>query len=146
MVRIECGFPDSPDELVESGATTPVVVGTIPTSADQLASSTDLREFPCVALIDSGADHCCIDATLAGALDLPMIGKEQVGGVHGVETVNVYLARVKVTGINTIMEGRFTGVQLRSARLPLVLLGRDFLGRFSLNYHGPSGSVILGDE
>lgn len=146
MVRIECGFPEAPSELVETGATIPVLVGTLPILADEQAVPGGLREFPCIALIDTGTNHCCIDEMLASALDLPIIGNERVGGVHGVENVNVYLARIKVTGVNIVMEGRFSGVKLRSAGMPLVLLGRDFLSMFHLDYNGPSGSVMLRDE
>ena len=146
MVRIECGFPEAPSELVETGATIPVLVGTLPVLADEQVVPGGLREFPCTALIDTGANHCCIDEMLASALDLPIIGNERVGGVHGVENVNVYLARIKVTGVNIVMEGRFSGVKLRSAGMPLVLLGRDFLSMFHLDYNGPSGSVMLRDE
>ena len=146
MARIECGFPDAPNELVDAGPTIPVLVGALSTNEDEQAMPPGLNEFPCAALIDTGANHCCIDATLASALDLPTIGKEMVGGVHGVEDVNVYLAQVKVTGVNTIMQGRFTGVQLRTTGLPLVLLGRDFLSMYHLDYQGPSGSVVLRDE
>lgn len=146
MLHIECGFPDDPNELIETGATISVVVGTLPILKDEPENSTNLREFPCVALIDTGANHCCIDTTLASALDLPIIGNERVGGVHGVENVNVHLARIQVTGVNLTMEGRFSGVQLRSAGMPLVLLGRDFLSMYSMDYDGRSGSVTLRDE
>ena len=96
------------------------------------------------ALVDTGALDSCIDSTLAIALRLPIVNRQQVAGVHGVGEVNAHLARIRVPELDITAYGRFAGVHLRAGGLPHnALIGRTFLRYFPMIYEGETGAVSL---
>ena len=99
------------------------------------------------ALVDTGASNNCIDATLAQALNLPVVGQEELAAASGLALADVYLAQLYIPEMEFTVYGTFLSAQLLKARQPhLALLGRDFLANFTLTYEGRTGIAILSDE
>jgi predicted aspartyl protease len=96
------------------------------------------------ALVDTGATECCIDSLLAVQLNLPLVNRRQIAGVHGSHLANVYLAQVHVPILGMTMNGAFSGVDLRAGgQIHSALIGRTFLRHFKMIYEGKTGTVIL---
>jgi len=96
------------------------------------------------ALVDTGAQESCIDNLLAGQLQLPMIDRRKVGGVTGVDEVNVHLGQICVPSLRFVIYGSFCALPLKeSGLLYQVLLGRTFLNHCSMHYDGKTGSVTI---
>src|SRR5258706_7979829 len=107
MALTTCGFNDAPgssgcDMLVAIGPTLFVQIGFDPTF-DPLAipiGSPNLPTNLLHALVDSGATESCIDSTIATALNLPIIDRRSVSGVHGAGEVNMHLAHIHIPALN----------------------------------------------
>lgn len=96
------------------------------------------------ALVDTGAGESCIDSALAAQLNLPIVDKRIVSGVHGSQEVNVHLAQVRVPALDMIILGAFAGVHLAAGGQPhRALIGRTFLRRFTMVYEGHTGTVTI---
>ena len=96
------------------------------------------------ALVDTGATESCIDGALAVQLNLPLVDRRHVAGVHGSLEVNVYLAQIHVPSLNKTMYGAFTGVHLRAGgQVHQALMGRTFLQHFTMHYDGRTGQVVI---
>jgi hypothetical protein len=96
------------------------------------------------ALVDTGAGESCIDALLAGQLNLPIVDRRSVSGVHGAEMVNMHLAQIHVPSLNFTIYGAFAGVALAAGgQLHKVLIGRTFLQSFTMVYEGLTGTVKI---
>ena len=144
MRSAECGFPDYPDQLVSLGPRIRVQIGFEPYYSRELGRLPDLPEYLLPALIDTGASNTCIDVTLAKALDLPVVDRQTLVGVHGPQETDFYRAQVHVPDLRAMFDRSVAGLPLRSERLPFfALLGRDFLKLFTMTYHGPTGSVTI---
>lgn len=76
------------------------------------------------AKIDTGAKRCSIDAGLANALELPVVGEVSVRNAMGTQTRNVVQASVRV-GRNTY-EVEMTVADRSAMKCPM-LLGKAFL-------------------
>lgn len=147
MPSVECGFVDpagssGPNSLIRFGPTLTVQIGFdtgySPGSPPNLPST----EFH--ALVDTGALSSCIDSTVAAALQLPIVDKQKVAGVHGSADVNVHLAQIYVPALDLTTHGRFSGVHLHAGGQPhSALIGRTFLRYFTMIYDGGTGSVTL---
>ncbi len=155
--RITVGFPDA-RMLVAVGA---------PISASwsvsgPLANQLQARGLPIpppvhgVLILDTGAYETCIASHVALTLGLTPIGKTSVGGAHGVQSSDVYLARCSVffpagPVIRDIPSAAVKEMELGrpietdgGQRVPVIgLLGRDFLSFCRVVYHGPSGLVTI---
>ena len=157
MPIIECGFPAglgglSPtDALTHRGPTVLVDIGLDPAIFGQNlppvpGATTPLAVIPAVqvpALIDTGAMESSIDEQLAQQLQLPLIDQEQVSGISGTITLNIYLGHVVIPTIST-MYGRFTGVHLQAGgQYHKALIGRTLLKDALLVYDGRTGVVRL---
>jgi predicted aspartyl protease len=151
MAEVRCGFNDGPmsrgcDLLVNLGPTMFVSVGFDP-AHDPVANP---QGVPIAgieneqALVDTGASECCIDSLLAVQLNLPLINRREISGVHGRHTANVYLAQVHVPILCVTMNGAFAAVDLRAGgQQHSVLIGRTFLRHFKLIYDGRTGTVLI---
>jgi hypothetical protein len=67
------------------------------------------------ALVDTGAGESCIDSLLAGQLNLPIVDRRPISGVHGSLLVNMYLmylAQIHVPSLLFTIHGAFAGVEL----------------------------------
>jgi hypothetical protein len=96
------------------------------------------------ALVDTGASQCCIDATLAMQLRLPIIDQVKVGGVHGSGMMNVHVAQVYIPSLNCLIYGNFIAADLKGAGQPHhAIIGRDFLRGFKMTYDGRTGDVVI---
>jgi hypothetical protein len=151
MPETLCGFNDIPggssgrDMLVALGPTLIVDVGfdanykpgppwTIP-----IAGLTGID-----ALVDTGAGESCIDNFLAGQLNLPIVDRRSISGVHGAQMVNMHLAQIHVPSLKFIIYGAFAGVALAAGgQTHKVLIGRTFLQSFTMVYEGLTGTVKL---
>lgn len=51
------------------------------------------------ALIDTGARDSCIDDALARELGLPLVDRQQIAGVSGPQTHDVYMAHIDVPAL-----------------------------------------------
>lgn len=102
-----------------------------------------------MALIDTGASHTGITAKVISQLTLSPIGKQPVGGVHGLQPANIYQFQVGLifptsqpspggmVNANIVQFG-VTGSEFVSAGNFDVLLGRDVLcqGLFCMSFDG----------
>lgn len=151
MVETKCGFDSGPsgagsDLLINIGPTLFVNIGFDP-NHDPIANPTGVP-IPGItsvqALVDTGAIECCIDSMLAVQLNLPLVNRRQISGVHGSHLANVYLAQVHVPTLGVTMNGAFSGVDLRAGgQVHSALIGRTFLRHFKMIYEGKTGTVTL---
>ncbi len=99
-----------------------------------------------LALIDTGARRSCIDSDLAVSLGLPVVDQLTVSGVAGLARFNLHIAQMHVGSLQFTLVGNFAGVHLATGRQRhAVLIGRDVLSLFRLEYDGLSGAVRLFD-
>jgi gag-polyprotein putative aspartyl protease len=96
------------------------------------------------ALVDSGATESCIDSTIATALNLPIIDRRSVSGVHGAGEVNMHLAHIHIPALSFTLYGAFAGVALQAGgQQHHALIGRTFLRNFTMVYEGRTGTVTI---
>ena len=150
MSEVSCGFSDVPGGasgsalLVNYGPTLLVdigfdsnfkpVVGQVPTPGMKGIQ----------ALVDTGATQCCIDSLLAAQLNLPIVDKQKVGGVHGSLEVNMHLAQVHIPALNFTIWGMFAAVHLvAGGQRHKALLGRTFLCHCKMVFDGKTGKVSI---
>lgn len=149
MRSTKCGFAEGPglspasDRLVTWGPTLVVDIGFDshwqPSDVLPAAGITGLY-----ALVDTGATESCIDNLLAAQLNLPVVDRRSVSGVHGRGEVYVYLAQVRIPTLNYVIYGTFAGAELRAGGLlHSALIGRTFLRHFRMIYEGETGNVEL---
>jgi hypothetical protein len=132
-ILVDIGFDPAVLAQVASG---------VPVQPLPAAGSPNVRQV--LALIDTGALESCIDDVLAQQLQLPIVNQQQVAGVGGTHTLNVYLAYIGVPLLGTVQAGMFIGAQLTAGgQQHGALIGRTLLSDTLLVYDGRSGSVKL---
>ena len=96
------------------------------------------------ALIDTGADGCCIDEQLALELGL-LSGKQYLMiGANGEFTTTEYLARIFIPALNIEIEDYFAGIKISDDISGYrFIIGRDFLKNGMLIYRGLHGQADL---
>ena len=153
MLETKCGFDPIPGGAPDSGGDQLAVYG--PTIFAQIGfdpsfvpgttkGSPVLPSTIFHALIDTGAGESCIDSLLATQLNLPIIDRRSVSGVHGSQEVNMHLAQVHFPKLGFTLFGAFAGVHLAAGGQPhLALIGRTFLRHFRMVYDGLTGDVTL---
>ncbi len=151
MPDVECGFRDhegipARDLLVTYGPTLQVDIGFDPdydSSQPQRLPLSALRQVR--ALIDTGATISCIDRTLAAKLALPVVDRQNFGGIGGLYLTEMHSAQSHVPTLNFTVHGLFAGVDLLGGgQQHVALIGRTFLQSMRMIYEGPTGRVILG--
>jgi hypothetical protein len=96
------------------------------------------------ALVDTGAGESRIDSLLASQLNLPIVDRRPISGVHGPQEVNMHLAQVHVPSLNFVIYGVFARVHLvAGGRIHKALIGRAFLGNNTMIYMGQTGTVTI---
>ena len=96
------------------------------------------------ALIKPGASHNSIDYDLAKQLNLPIIDKKPVSGIHGSAEVEICAAQMFLPHFAFTVYGLFALVRLRAGgQNHDALLGRNLLRHFSFYYDGIEGYVRL---
>ena len=111
---------------------------------DPAAPDPDRTTYSIPALIDTGANLNAIDDAWAQQMGLPIVDQVSVSGISGSIVLNVYLARIMISGLAIDQLGRFTGVHLQAGgQSHLALLGRELLKDCRLVYDGATGSVVI---
>ena len=147
MATVDCGYPANPDLLAEIGPALEVSIGCDPDYVDDRHGVPRPQVTEMLALVDTGASECFIDASLAAVLKLPIVDRQTVTAAHGLADVNVYLAQIHVPALDQVIEGYFAGVQLLPGMSSFVaLIGRSFLREFTMSYEGRTGRVTLSDD
>ena len=96
------------------------------------------------ALVDTGAAQSCIDSLLAASLNLPIVDRKPISGVHGNHIANMHLAQVFVPALNFTIYGMFAGVDLiAGGQVHGALIGRAFLQSFTMVCEGRTGTVTI---
>jgi hypothetical protein len=140
---------DGRDLLVVHGPTLLVQIGFDPTydPAAVPVVAPRLPQSPIHALVDTGAIESCIDSTLAMSLNLPVVDRKNISGVHGAGEVNVHLAHVHIPSLLFTVYGPFAAVDLAAGgQSHLALIGRTFLQHFRMHYDGRTGTVTLSND
>lgn len=129
--------------MVRRGLLLPVTVGVPRARRIASVAANEINEILCNGLVDTGATRSCLDLMLIQGLELPVVGREHVAGVHGIQESNLYMAEITVPPLDLRLRGRFIGLPLETSGLPRVLLGRDVLTRLQMVYDGRTGSLTL---
>ena len=151
MPETKCGFDSVPEGasgselLVAYGPTLRVDIG-----FDPAYNPKNLGQIPVpgisgiAALVDTGATESCIDSLLAIQLNLPVVDRRKVAGVHGSQEVNLHLAQIHVASLGFTIYGRFAAVHLAAGGQPhKALIGRTFLRNYKMTYEGYTGNVVI---
>jgi hypothetical protein len=86
------------------------------------------------AWIDTGAADSCIDDAVALRLRLPIVDQQQVSGVGGQRTLNVYLAYIVIPLLGMVQAGRFVGAQpTAGGQQHGALIGRTLVADMTLS-------------
>lgn len=148
-MQTNCGFDDGTegkgsDLLTLLGPTLAVDIGYDKDHKEdsKYAPKSDVKGIP--ALVDTGALESCIDNTLAAALKLPVVDRQEIAGSVGRHTTNIYQAQIFIPSLNYTILGRFAGVDLiAGGQQHNALIGRTFLRNFHMTYEGDTGTVNL---
>src|SRR5579872_6708195 len=149
MASTKCGFNDSP---TAAGSALLTLLG--PTLKVDIGFDSTFRvggnkiPIPGItavdALVDTGAQECCIDNALASRLGLPIVDRRPIAGSNGTHTANMYQAQVRIPALNFTMVGSFAGVDLiAGGQMHTALIGRTFLVHFKMIYEGNTGTVTI---
>jgi hypothetical protein len=146
----KCGFDNQGgasgiDLLVSYGPTLLVNIGFDPNFRVVVPMQIPISGITGVrALVDTGAAESCIDSLLASQLNLPIVDRRPIAGVHGSQEANMHLAQVYVPSLNFTIYGAFAGVHLTAGgQFHRALIGRTFLRSFTMVYEGRIGTVTL---
>ena len=157
MPQTRCGFDDVPGGatgavlLMYYGPTMLVDIGFDPNFQAPMATATPIAvsiPVPGIkgigALVDTGAGQSCIDSMLAAQLNLPIVDRQPISGIHGREEVNIHLAQIYVPSLNFVIYGAFAGVHLvAGGQTHRALIGRAFLTNYTMTYEGRTGTVVI---
>lgn len=154
MPQAKCGFDNAPggasgsDLLVMLGPTLRVNIGFDPNYRPTVGNIVPVPGIAGIpALVDTGAAESCIDNLLAARLNLSIVDRRPISGVHGSQLANMYLAQVHIPSLNFTIYGVFAGVDLVAGGQPhSALIGRTFLQRFTMVYEGRTGTVTLSSD
>ena len=120
--------------------------------------SSEIKSVPVMAHLDTGASITSIDNRLAKHLGLLGIGKTQTYTAGGLCEADTYIADISFP--NTALKP-FTNMQISSCKLPYtmdfdnpaylapenfgVLIGRDVLANWNVNWNGLASIVLISD-
>ncbi len=154
MAKITCGFSDvsgvatGSQLLAINGPTLLADIGFDQNFKQDIPGARPIAGMAGInGLVDTGAVESCIDNSLAGQLNLPIIDRRHTSGAHGKHEVNVYLAQVHIPALGMTIDGAFSGVDLiMGGQKHGVLIGRTFLQYFTMVYEGKTGIVTLSSD
>lgn len=147
MATANCGFNGRPDSLVRYGPTISVQIGFDTEFEFSRGGHPNLPTNLLHALVDTGAMESCIDSALAIELNLPVVDRRLIAGVHGAIEVNFHLAQIHIPDLPHTIVGGFAGVHLAAGGQPhSALIGRTFLRHFTMAYDGRTGAVVLSSD
>lgn len=148
MPSTECGFLGAGEKpaalLRQFGPTIAVELGYDPQYRHTAKVRPNIPKYEHLALVDTGAGSCCIDAKLAATLGLQVVDRRPIGGVHGQQPANFHIAQMCVPSIQFVMTGLFAGLDLEGGGFAhRAIVGRDLLAHHRMMYDGRTGSVTL---
>ena len=144
MESIEIGLPGKPETLEIFGPVLAVQIGLDPDWKTASRQLPDLPDRRWQALLDTGGEASMIDIELAQRLGLPIVDEGKVRTAAGTMDTDIYRAQIVEPTSRIIYHSLFHGTMLSSGGMGHdAVLGRDFLRRFTLEYKGETGSVIL---
>lgn len=97
------------------------------------------KKIETLGIWDTGATNSCITKTLAEQLDLTVIQKTNVSGVHGVQEANVYFVNITLNNQNITVNALVTeAAELSADHRTGLLIGMNIitLGDFCISNHG----------
>lgn len=118
MPAVDYGFQNNPESLVRFDPTLTVRIRCDENFEPGEGQTPDLPENEYHALVDTGAGESCINSALASTLNLPVVDRRPVTGVHGQEEVNVHLAQIYFPDLDWTADGQFCGVHLHAGGQP----------------------------
>lgn len=130
----------SPEELRAQGPTLEVEVMLTQESAKLRKEQ---PRHKTTALIDTGADGCCIDASVAKALGLVSLGKVPAVGAFGKYMANKYLVDFDFVGSDIHVRNVPVLEASLHRRGYRMLIGRDVLSVALFSYDGSAGKLDL---
>ena len=144
MQRVRCGASSGRDHLVRIGPCLDVQVGFDP-RFHQPVGRPNIPDERRVALIDTGASTSCIDEDLAESLGLPSHERDSLTGVIGEPyDARRFTAHLYLPDLAHVYHWEFSGLPLKGRlRDCHLLIGRDLLAFYRLQYDGPAGTVHL---
>ena len=97
-----------------------------------------------IGLIDTGCSHTCVDYRALEYLGIPFIDFASVSTPGGEEQMRVYPVKLEFPELGNFSHGfdRVSGVDVASQGI-YVLIGRDLLANFSMQYDGPSKKFTI---
>ncbi len=144
MPRVEVGFEDNPAALYQWGPILYVRIGFDSSYRPETPSYPNIPPVNLPALVDTGALSNCIDGSLAKRLQLPVVDRRSVTGVHGPVETDFYAAQIYIPAMNWIFPGIFAGLPLIESNQPYyALIGRAFLHHVTFTYEGKTGRVVI---
>jgi len=150
MPSTSCGFDSIPGGasgqilLVSYGPTLKVDIGFDPAFNNTSVGIPAAAIKNVDALVDTGATESCIDSLLAAQLNLPIVDRRAICGVHGSNEVNVHLAQIHIPSLGRTIVGAFAAVDLvAGGQVHKALIGRTFLQNLTMVYEGLTGKVTL---
>lgn len=143
MPIASCGFDDA-WALARRGPTLAVKIGFDPDFQPENSTPPNIPTDSYEALVDTGAELSGIDNDLAARLGLPIVGRLQMAGVHGIAEVNMYIGQIFIPFLHATFYSKFAGAALRSSSQGHdALIGRDFLKNGTMIYEGRTGVVTI---
>jgi predicted aspartyl protease len=145
MISAECGFDGGNARLDLQNIGPTLKVNVIRLQLNETGMEVPAESLNDVdALVDTGAVMCFIDEAVARTLKLLLIDRQTICGAGGAHEANVHLAGIQVPALRYELWGRFAGVNLSAGgQQHGVLLGRNLLSDFVMNYDGLKGKVAI---
>lgn len=150
MPSVNCGFvgdggKSSQDLLVNYGPTLLVDIGFDAAYNPKIRTTPPATAIQQVhAVVDTGAIISCIDKTLAAQLGLPVVDRQDFGGIGGIYKTDMHAAQIHIPALEFTIYGSFAGVDLiGGGQQHVALIGRTFLKNFQMTYDGITGNVTI---
>ena len=109
MPRVEVRLEDNPAALYQWGPILYVRNGFDSSYRPETPSYPNIPPVNLPALVDTGALSNCIDGSLAKRLQIPVVDRRSVTGVHGPVEADFYAAQIYIPAMNWIFSGNLQG-------------------------------------
>ncbi|MBL7545989.1 MAG: aspartyl protease family protein [Bdellovibrionaceae bacterium] len=146
--QVQSHFTIGPQGLFAGGIVMDMVIAVDAVTAQTMQNGNQIIPSPisAKALVDTGCTVTSIDQSIAQQLGLVVRGMTTTHTAAGPTNSSQYFIAFSFPGTN--LQGR-TFHQVQSVNLTgqpfQVLIGRDLMASWSINYNGPSGYVSISD-